>query len=534
MALARNVGTVGGATLASRVLAFLRDAGIAALLGAGPMADAYFAALQIPNLFRRLLAEGAFNAAFVPMWLRIRERDGDDGARRFAEGALGAMALGLAALALVLAVAAPLVVRLIAPGFAAGGDRFALAVHLVRLSVPYVAVAGTLAVLAAVLNAERRVVATAFGPIVFNAVMLAAVAALLLGHAPGGVPGGVSVPAVLAVAFVVAGIGQTGLIGGAVARLPVRPRKVVRKPSPDVRRLLVQAGPGLVAAGIPQLTLLAGAMIASPSPAGVSWLYYADRLYEFPLGVVSVAIAAVIGPVIALQVRSGTNAEVAAAQSRAFEIALALALPAATGFVLLAEPIARALFERGAFTPHDTQMVAAALAAIAMGLPGHVAEKVLGAVSFAHEDTRTPMVAALCGLAVAAAAGILAFPRFGHVGVAAAIATAGYVGSAILGTVLARRKWLSLDRAAGTRLPRIAAATLLMALVLAGANTLLAALGPSVAVPATTLGRFALLALLLGAGLGTYVAALEALGIATTADITAALKRRHPQPPRAP
>ncbi|CAL8979414.1 putative lipid II flippase MurJ [Rhodoplanes serenus] len=521
-ALARDVGTLGAATLASRVLAFLRDAGIAALVGAGPLADAYFAALQIPNLFRRLLAEGALNGAFVPLWLRLRERDGGEAARRFAEGALGVMALGLGVATLLLVLAAPLAVRVIAPGFAPDGERFALAADLVRIAAPYVAIAGCVAVLGAILSAERRVGAVALGPIAFNGVLLTAVAGLLIaGPAAAGRAGDV-----LAAAIVVAGLGQMVLIGGAVLRLPVRPRRPRLALSPEGRRLFGLAGPGLVAGGIPQLTLIAGAMIASPSPAAVSWLYYADRLYELPLGVVSVAIAAVMGPVIAGRVRSGSAAEVAAAQARAMELAIGLALPSAIAFVLLAVPIARTLFERGAFVAHDTAMVAAALAAIAAGLPGHVAEKVLGAISFAREDTRTPMLAALAGLAAAVAGGLLLFPAYGHIGVAAAIAAASYVGSAVLAVVLGRRGWLRRDAAAAGRLARIVIAAAVMGLALAAARLLADGFG----VPASTLGRAAVLALLLATGLAVYLGALRLLGVIGAADWRA-LRRGRPLRP---
>src|SRR5262249_17324039 len=214
MSLARNVATVGTATLLSRLLGFLRDVGIAAVLGAGVMSDAFFAALQIPNLFRRLLAEGALNSAFVPMWLRIRDDNGAQAARRFGEEALGMMlvSLGLAAIACV--VFAPVVVQLLAPGFRVGGDRFPLAVEFVRLSVPYSAVAGLVAVAASILNAEGRVAAAAFGLVVFNAVMVAAVL-FVLGLDDTRIAG-----AILSLSIVLAGLAQFALVGTAAVRLP--------------------------------------------------------------------------------------------------------------------------------------------------------------------------------------------------------------------------------------------------------------------------------------------------------------------------
>ncbi|HEY1541265.1 MAG TPA: murein biosynthesis integral membrane protein MurJ [Xanthobacteraceae bacterium] len=518
MSFARDVTTVGTATLLSRLLGFFRDMGIAAVLGAGVLSDAYFAALQIPNLFRRLLAEGALNAAFVPTWLRIREERGADGARRFGEQVLGTMALALGAIALACVLLAPIVVRLLVPGFAPGSERFVSAVDFVRLSVPYIAIAGFVAVAASMLNAQGRVAAAAFALVVFNGVFVAALVVII------GLGGRASyfAGAALSVSIVVAGLAQLATVGTALMREEVRPRRLSVRASPEVRRFFARAIPGVVAGGIPQLKLMAGAMVASSSPAAVSWLYYANRLYELPLGVVSVAVAAVIVPAIAASVRKGETAAIASAQSRAFEIALGLALPSAAAFAVLATPIAGGLFERGAFGPHDTAMVAAALAAISAGLPGHVLEKVLGAVSFAHEDTRTPMLTALGGLTAAIIGALILFPRYGHVGVAAAIAVSGWVGATTLAIVLWRRGWLALDPAARRRVPRIALATVVMTVAIFGGRDLIAAFAAS----DTALVRVLTLAVLVAAGLAVYLAAIEILGIARIAELRAAMRGR--------
>ena len=519
MSLARDVTTVGSATLLSRLLGFFRDVGIAAVLGAGALSDAYFAALQIPNLFRRLLAEGALNSAFVPMWLRIRDEGGPVGARRFGEGVLGLLAVALVAVAVLCFVFAPAVVHVVAPGFRDPGDRFPLAVEFVRLSVAYVAVAGVVAVAASILNAEGRVAAAAFGLVVFNCVLLIAVIDVVMRGARHSMLAG----AILSGAIVVAGLFQLGLVGGALMRLSARPRAISLVPSHEVRRFFRQAIPGIVASGIPQLKLMAGAMVASSSPAAVSWLYYANRLYELPLGVVSIAVATVMGPMIAVSVRTRAAAEIAAAQSRTLEIAVALALPSAVAFAALADAIAGGLFERGAFGPHDTAMVAAALATISAGLPGHVIEKVLGAVSFAHEDTRTPMIAALCGLATTVAGSLVLFPLHGHVGIAAAIAGSGWVGATLLAFILWRRRWLMIDRAARRRLPLLVLATAVMAAVILGGYQLLS---HSFDLTGSATARLTTLAVLVIAGLGGYLAALQALGAADLPDMVAAVRRR--------
>ncbi|HET9413726.1 MAG TPA: lipid II flippase MurJ, partial [Pseudolabrys sp.] len=276
-----------------------------------------------------------------------------------------------------------------------------------------------------------------------------------------------------------------------------------------------RALPGLIATSIPQLKLIAATAIVSASPAAVSWLYYANRLYELPLGVASIAVATVIVPRIAGSVHARNEGQFVSAQSRAYEIAIGLALPAATGFALLAEPIARALFERGAFGAQDTAAVAAALMTICAGLPGHVLEKVFGAVSFAHEDTHTPMLAALGGLAVAIIGGLLLFPRFGYVGVAAAIAVSGWVGAGLLGTLLFRRRWLRIDAEAWRRLPRICLATIAMAATVGCANYLIGAGSASSA------ARLAILAALVALGVAVYFAALRLLGVVTLKELAA-------------
>jgi putative peptidoglycan lipid II flippase len=515
MSLARDVTTVGGATLASRLLAFLRDMGIAALLGAGVAADAFFAVLQVTNVFRHMLAEGALNAAFVPMWARIKHQEGEAAGQRFFQQVLGAVLLAVVALMAIGLVFAPTVVGLLMPGFDA--ERATAATDYLRITAPYVGLAGLVAVLAALLSAQGRAGAVGLGIVTFNLVLLAGLAwASLSGKTPA------AIGAILAYAVVLAGLGQLLVAAGALLRLRrggLRPRFGLSR---ETAQFFALAGPGLLAAGMPQIKLIAGALVASRSEAAVSWLYYANRLYELPLGVISIVIAAVMAPLIATSLRAAEPQARAQAQSRAFEIALALALPASLAFALLAHEIAGALFERGAFEPADTSAVAAALAAIAIGLPGHAIEKVLGAVSFSHEDARTPMLAALAALATAIVGSLALFPRFGHVGVAAAIGGSGWVGALLLGAVLARRRWLRLDHEAWRRLPRIVGATAAMGLALLALKYAAARLGFGL----DPVGRVAALAVLVAAGLAVYAAALQVLGVARLGDLLAAARQR--------
>ena len=348
MSLARDITTVGSGTLMSRLLAYLRDAWIAALLGAGPQSEAFFAVLQVVNFFRRLLSEGALNSAFAPIWLKLRA--GDDGAvnaNRFTWRVLLAMFCIAGFIALLVIFVAPAVIAIIAPGF--DRERRSLAAFLLFMVAPYFVLVGLVAVIAAALNAEGRVAAVALSTILFNLAMIVALAML-----PHGAVEQFYATAWLAFAISVAGFAQLALTMTVWLWSGKRWQRPRAHSADQTETFFRRALPGLIAAGMPQLKLIAITAIASASPAAVSWLYYANRLYELPLGVVSVAIAAVIVPRIASSAATGDDRALAAAQSRAYEVALGLALPAAVGFALLAHPIAGGLFERGAFGPQDT------------------------------------------------------------------------------------------------------------------------------------------------------------------------------------
>jgi putative peptidoglycan lipid II flippase len=515
MSLTRDIGTVGGGTLLSRLLAYARDAGIAALLGATPFSEALFAVFQVINFFRRLLAEGALNGAFVPIWLKLRAgAEGAAQADRFTRRALIAMLSITGALALFGVALAPYLIATIAPGF--NKDHSTLAAFLLVVVDPYIVLAGLIAVITAALNAEGRVAAAAGSVVAFNLVMVAVVGYALFTDAPP-----LSITLWLAGAVVAAGLIQLVITAAAWLASGKRWQRPHRTLPDETATLFKRALPGLIAAGIPQLKLVAATAIVSSAPAAVAWLYYANRLYELPLGVISVAIAAVMGPRIAASAQGGGDH--AEAQSRACEIALGLALPAATGFALLAGPIASGLFEHGAFTAVDTDAVATALIAICSGLPGHVLEKWLGAISFAHEDTHTPMLAALCGLGTAVIAGLLLFFHFGYIGAVAAIALSGWVGAGVLMIVLSRRGWLRLDRKLARNLPRIALATAIMGLALYGGDAVREGLFPGLA--GSTGGRLLALATLVALGLVVYAAALQGLGIVRLKSLIAALRR---------
>jgi putative peptidoglycan lipid II flippase len=519
MTLARNVATVGAATMASRLLGFFRDVMIAATFGAGIYADAFFVAFQLPNLARRLLAEGSLNAAMVPLYLRARDEGGEHAAGAYVGQIIGTLALALTVAALVLALAMPVLVLMLAPGFQPGGSRMNAAIDFGRLMLPYVVVAGPLAVIMGVLNANHRFVAAAFAALAFNLTVVAVLAVLLLMRRDAAASG-----ASLAIAVGVAGFAQLLLVTSAVWVGPERVTPLSVSFGKRIRRFVALAVPGLVAGGIPQLTLIAAVMVASTERGAVSWLYYANRMIELPLGIVGIAVGTVLVPAVTHAVRSGNRAELMATESRGLELALGLALPASIALAVLAEPIVQVLFEHGAFSAADSAATAPALGAFALGLPGHVLVKTFSPTFFAREDTGTPMRAALVGFAVALGGSLALLPLLGHVGVAVATAASGWISAAILGALIARRIGFALDANARFRLPRILAASVLMGVSVAAMHM---AVAPWIARGAPFVLRIATLALLVAVGLIVYVALLRALKVTRVRDLWSAALARH-------
>ncbi len=455
----RSFLTVSSGTLASRLLGFLRDSMIAALLGTGPIADAFLLAFQLVNVIRRLLTEGALNAALVPVWLRLRETEGEGMARRFAGRVLGTISAILLLGTVLIGLSMPFVIAALAPGFS-GRETLRLAVNDARLMLPYLAFAGPTAVLLALASAQGRFFLTAFSPLLFNVALIAVMFALILAGADAG-----TVALALAATIGVAGFLQLLVLamrrGGERVATPLR----VSLDS-EMRGFLAHAAPGMVASSAPQLLAVAGAIIASASPSAVSWLYFANRLIELPLGIVGVAMGTVLVPELTRAVRGGDKGRIAHAESRALELAVGLALPATLGLMVLSGPIVRLLFEHGAFTATDTAATSRALIWLALALPAHVLVKALSPAFFAREDTLAPLAATLKGLVVAIVSAVLLGHFLGASGIAAGIA----LGAWSIALHVIRRGGetfgFSLDPIARRRLPRIVAAALLMGALL--------------------------------------------------------------------
>ncbi|MDH3579766.1 MAG: murein biosynthesis integral membrane protein MurJ [Hyphomicrobiales bacterium] len=507
MTLFKGFATVGAMTMLSRVLGFVRDMLIAWVLGTGAVADAFFVAFRFPNLFRRLFAEGAFNAAFVPLFARTLEGEGREKARAFAREALAALTAVLLVLTAVAEIAMPGLMYVIAPGFTDSPDKFELAVKLTRIAFPYLLCVSLVALLSGMLNALGRFALAAFAPVLLNVVFILVLGSLALAGERDTPQAGEA----LAWAVFVGGIAQLlALIFG--ARREGMGLKLQRpRFTPGVRRLLSLGIPGVIAGGITQVNILIGTIIASLQDSAVSWLYYADRIYQLPLGVVGIAIGVVLLPDLSRKLRAGDTKGAIHSKNRSLEFAMLLTLPAAVALMVVPEPIIRVLFERGAFTGADTPATASALAAFAVGLPSFVAIKVFSPGFFAREDTRTPMIYAGVSVVVNIAGSLALFFYIGHVGIAIATSLAGWVNAALLAGTLLRRGDFTFDRDFRRRIAPIILSSAIMGAVLWGLAYLLA---PWFA-PAQGVGhQIGALALLVGGGLAVYLVAAQLTGAA--------------------
>jgi putative peptidoglycan lipid II flippase len=509
----RGILTVGGWTLISRVLGFGRDMLIAALIGTGPIADAFFVALKLPNLFRRLFGEGAFNAAFIPAFSGLLQTEGADPAKRFAEEAFAVMTFWLGIMTIVGEIFMPQLMVVLAPGFAAEPAKFELAIELSRITFPYLILICLAALVSGVLNGMDRFTAASASYVVFNVISIACMLWLTpyvptVGHA-------------LSWGVTLSGVAQLGLLlfavrtGGMSLSLP-RPRL-----TPQIRLLMRRMAPGLLGAGVTQLNLAIDVIIASLLPSGtVAVLYFADRVQQLPLGVIGTAVGTALLPMLSRQVRAGEAVAAVGTLNRAVEYALFLTLPAALALIVCAYPIILVLFGRGEFEPESVLFSSQCLAAYAIGLPAFVLVKVLAPAFFARGDTATPVkVGVVCVLLNLGLNLAFMYP-LAHVGPALATSLAALCNVGGLAIVLARRGHLRPDRQLRRRLIGMITASVTMGVALLAVRILLFH-GPSDGVV-----RLLSLAGLIASGIVTYAMAAQAFGAYDLRDITRVMSRR--------
>ncbi len=510
----RGIVTVGGWTMASRVLGFARDMMIAALAGTGPVADAFVIALRVPNLFRRLFGEGAFNAAFVPEFSGILATEGQESATHFAEQAISVLAFWLVILTIAGELLMPQLMHVLAPGFMGDPAKAELTIALARINFPYVLLICLAALLSGVLNGLDRFAAAAAAPLLFNATSMLAMA-LLTPYVP-------TVGHALSWGVTASGVFQLALLAWAVRRAGMRLHIPRPRLTPEMRKLLSRMGPGLLGAGVTQLNLAVDSIIVSLLPASsASLLYFADRVNQLPLGVIGTAIGTAILPLLSRQARSGELAQARATLNRALEVSLALTLPAALALGVAGYPIMLVLFSRGAFDPASAALSAQSLAAYSFGLPAFVVVKVLVPVFFAHGDTRTPVRIGFVAIALNLAMNLLFMVPLRHMGPALATSLSALFNVIALGVMLGRHGYLAVDRRLQARILRMALAALAMAVVLVLVERWLQ-FRPEM----PTVRRWASLAGLIGTGMAAYAVAGQMLGAFDVRDMLAVIQRR--------
>ena len=433
--LARTFGQIGVLTAASRFLGLLRDIVFAVFLGAGPAADAFLVALKLPNMFRRLSAEGALSNAFVPNYVRECEKNGGTAALRLAGEVQVVVLLVLLAVVAAFEVMMPSIVMLLAPGLSATPERFAAAVVLARVTMPYLPMISIVAFWAAIANAHDRFVPGAAMPIIFNFCIIGGALVIPL------VSGKLGVERAMPVAFGLLGAGilQIAVMYVVLARMGKLPKFVLAfKPSPSLWRMWQNFLPAALAAFGMQLNLIVDLVLASLLPVGaISWLYYADRVVQLPLGIVGIALGTALLPRLSQAEAAVNNAAVKTALGGAIIFAGFLVIPAATGLIILAEPILTGLFAYGAFTNRDAGMASLALVAYASGLPGFVLVKILQPSFYAAGRPRTVLKISATMVAANIAGSLLLMGPFGHVGLAIATAVSGLLAAVIMVLLLA-------------------------------------------------------------------------------------------------
>jgi len=512
MSLFRSIATVGGFTMVSRITGLMREMLIAQYMGAGMVADAFFVAFRFPNLFRSLFAEGAFNAAFVPLFAGKLTAEGEAAAQGFAQQALAVLALALTLFVIVVELAMPWAMLGLAPGFNDVPGKMALATDLSRICFPYLLFISLTSLQAGVLNSVGRFAAAAGTPILLNLTAMAGLWALspyteTPGHA-------------LAWGTFVSGLVQFGWLVFSVRAAGIHLSVVRPRLTPEVRLLARRIVPGAVGAGVYQLNLVINTMIASTVANGaVSYLNYADRVNQLPLGVVGIAIGTALLPLLSRQLKAGEREAAIESQNRAMEFGLLLTVPAAAALMTIAAPVIRVLFEHGSFGPAETDATARALVAFAAGLPAYVLVKVLTPAFFAREDTATPVKVAGASMALNVALNLALMGPLGHVGMALATALAAWFNVVALAVILKRRGFFAMNARLRDKAPRIIAASAVMAAALFAADHF------SRPYAAGHLATLLVTVALVAVGLAAFLVAAQLLGAARLAEVRKMLRR---------
>lgn len=459
MNLLKALGTIGSFTLASRILGITRDVLVARVFGAGMATDAFFVAFKLPNLLRRLFAEGAFSQAFVPILGEYKNRRGHEETKLLVDHVTTLLAIILFMVTLIGIIAAPILIYISAPGFAATPGKFDLTVQLLRISSPYIFFISLVAVASGILNTYNKFWVPAFTPILLNLCFIGA--ALWL--AP------YFDPPIMALAWAVfvAGFVQLAFQLPFLKKIGMLPTLRLNLKDAGVWRIIKQMGPAVFGVSISQISLIINTIFASFLVAGsVSWLYYADRLMEFPSGVLGATIATILLPSLSKHHADGNPAEYSKLLDWGLRLTFMLTLPAALALGMIAVPLLATFFQHGAFTVHDVLMSRNALVGYSVGLIGILSVKVLAPGFYARQDIRTPVKIGIITLLATQAMNLLFIGWLQHAGLALAIGLGSCLNSAILFYLLRKRDIYQPEPGWGKFLAKLGAAMLVLGLTL--------------------------------------------------------------------
>jgi len=453
-----RIFTVGSYTLLSRLTGFARDIMLAAILGAGPVADAFFVAFRLPNHFRAIFAEGAFNAAFVPAYAHVHGEKGEVSAKLFADRIFTLLFLSQVILLVVAWLFMPQAMSVLAPGFSEDAEQRRLAIELTRITFPYLLLITLVTLYGGMLNVMHRFASAAAAPIFLNLAMMMTLALAAFfpsaGHAA-------------AWGVLISGFLQYFLLAGDLARHGGLPRFAPLKLDEDIRTFFGALGPATLGSMGTQVAMFADTIIATFLPAGaLSALYYADRLNQLPIGVIGIAIGTVLLPEMSRRISANDHAGAMEQQRRAFDYTLLFAVPFVAAFLAVPDVITRAMFARGAFTKTDAAAAGATLAAYAVGLIPFVLIRSAVATFYARKDTATPVKASLSGLVVNMGLKLLLMGSLAQMGLALATAIGAWVNLLLVLFFAVRAGFLELNRALGQSLAKFAATGAVLAAVL--------------------------------------------------------------------
>ena len=518
MSLLRNTLTQSSLTLGSRILGFLRDILIAAKVGAGPIGDAFVTALMFPNLFRRIFAEGAFAQAFVPAYARTLEAEGPEAAQEVAKQTMRGLFAATAALVIIAQFAMPWIMKVIHGGYEESSESFQLAILLTQITMPYLACMALAALLSGVLNSAGRFVLSAGAPTLLN---ICLITAALLGDDQR------HTAFLASIAVSVAGVAQAALLWWGVSRQKVSLSLGWPKLTPAVKKVIALAIPGTIAASGTQINILVSQALASFEPGAKSWLFYADRLYQLPLGIVGVAVGVAILPRLARAARSDDSKSANTLMDDGIGLAMARTLPAAIALMVAPAYLIEGLYARGAFLLFDAQQAGLARIHYGWAVPAFVLIKILAPGFFAREDTKTPMRFVLYTVALNTVLGAGLFLWFrsqgwpGFPGLAIATSVAAWINAALLFFGLQARGWYRPGARLISRLISVTLASLAM-----GAALLYVLSQRDMLQTWVTYGKFAEVLTFIMIGIAVYGVAALVFGAIRPSDLKAMLRRK--------